>query len=51
LITQGVIWRKTMRKLGEEDLFNWFFLWDIWMFFYYLIFAPALWKKPKKTWN
>jgi hypothetical protein len=40
-----------MRKLGEEDLFNWFFLWDIWMFFYYLIFAPALWKKPKKTWN
>jgi len=51
LITQAVIWNKSMKKLGEEDLFKWFFFWDIWMFFYYIIFAPALWKKPKKTWN
>jgi hypothetical protein len=51
LITQAIIWNKSMKKLGEEDLFNWFFFWDIWMFFYYIIFAPALWKKPKKTWN
>ena len=51
LVTQAVIWKKAMKKLDEEDLFKWFFLWDIWMFFYYIIFVPALWKKPKKTWN
>jgi glycosyltransferase involved in cell wall biosynthesis len=50
-ITQGIIWNKTMKKLNEQDLFRWFFFWDIWMFFYYIIFAPAVWKKPKKTWN
>ena len=38
------------KKLKEEDLINWFWLLDIWMFFYYLIFIPAVWKKPKKDW-
>jgi len=51
LVTLAIIWNKAMRKLNEEDLFKWFFFWDIWMFFYYVIFAPALWKKLKKTWN
>jgi glycosyltransferase involved in cell wall biosynthesis len=51
LITQAIIWNKAMKKLNEEDLFSWFFFWDIWMFFYYIIFAPALWKKPKMTWS
>ncbi len=50
LILQAIIWKGAMKKLGEEDLFPMFFLWDIWMFFYYILFAPALWKKPKKTW-
>jgi cellulose synthase/poly-beta-1,6-N-acetylglucosamine synthase-like glycosyltransferase len=50
-IVQGAIWNKAMKKLGEEDLFSWFIFWDIWMFFYYILFAPALWKKPKKSWN
>jgi cellulose synthase/poly-beta-1,6-N-acetylglucosamine synthase-like glycosyltransferase len=50
LVTQAIIWKKAMKKLNEQDLFSWFFFWDIWMFFYYIIFAPALWKKPRKTW-
>lgn len=49
--TQALIYHKAMTKLNEKDLFNWWWLLDIWMFFYYLIFAPALWKKPKKTWT
>jgi cellulose synthase/poly-beta-1,6-N-acetylglucosamine synthase-like glycosyltransferase len=51
LIVQAIVWKGAMKKLGEEDLFSFFFLWDIGMLFYYILFAPALWKKPKKTWN
>lgn len=50
-ITQAIIWKKAMHKLKEDDLFATFIFWDVWMFFYYLLFAPALWKKPKKTWD
>lgn len=50
LLTQAVIWNKAMKRLNEEDLFPLFFFWDIWQFFYYILFAPSLWKKPKKTW-
>ncbi len=51
LITQGMIWQKAMKHLGEEDLFPLFPLWDIWLFFYYIMFARSVYKKPKKTWN
>ncbi len=50
-LTQAIIMEKSMRKLGEDDLIPWFWLLDIWMFFYYIIFAPALWKKPRTGWN
>jgi len=49
-LVQAIIWNKAMKKLKEDDLINWFWLLDIWMFFYYLIFIPAVWKKPKKDW-
>jgi glycosyltransferase involved in cell wall biosynthesis len=51
MIVQGFILYKSMRKMGEKDLWPWFVVLDIWMFFYYIIFAPALWKKPRKVWN
>lgn len=51
LIVQAIIWNKAMKRLNENDLFKWFLFWDVWMFVYYIIFAPALWRKPKKTWN
>ncbi|RYY84092.1 MAG: glycosyltransferase [Chitinophagaceae bacterium] len=47
-ITLGFVWGKGMKKLQEKDLFGAFIFWDIWLFFYYVIFAPAVWKKPKK---
>ena len=51
VILQGSIFYKTMKKLDEKDLWPWFPLLDLWMFLYYIIFAPALWKKPEKSWN
>lgn len=50
-LSQAFIYNKAMKKLNEGDLFGWWIILDIWMFIYYLIFAPALWKRPKKTWN
>ena len=44
-------WHKTMKKMNEEDLFPLFFLFDMWMFLYYIMFSPALVKRPAKTWK
>ncbi|MEO7524427.1 MAG: glycosyltransferase [Ferruginibacter sp.] len=51
LILQAIVYWKCLHKLGEKDLFPMFLLFDLWMFFYYFIFAPALVKKPKPTWK
>jgi len=51
LVIQAMVLFLTTKKLNEKDLFPWFFIFDIWMFFYYLIFAPALFKKPASTWK
>jgi glycosyltransferase involved in cell wall biosynthesis len=51
LISQAIVLYRSMKKMGENDLWPWFLIFDIWMFFYYIIFAPALWRKPKRTWN
>ncbi|TAG31212.1 MAG: glycosyltransferase [Sphingobacteriia bacterium] len=50
-IVQAWTYFKVMKKLGESDLFPWFLLLDIWMFFYYLFTIPAIWKAPRKNWN
>jgi hypothetical protein len=50
-ITQVIVMFKTTRKLDEKDLFPLFVLFDMWMFFYYLYFASALFKKPQKNWK
>ena len=50
-IIQGIIWYKAMEKLDEKDLWKWFWVFDIFMLFYYLIFTPALWKKPRVNWK
>lgn len=47
---QYVIFSGAIKKLNEKDLIPWILVMDIWMFFYYLLFAPMLWKKEKKTW-
>lgn len=48
---QAVIFYKAMKKLNENDLWPWFILFDLWMFVYYILFLPAIWKKPRRTWN
>jgi hypothetical protein len=51
LLVQGFILSKSMSKMGEKDLWPWFIFLDMWMFFYYIIFAPALWRRPAKRWQ
>ena len=48
---QGIVLYKSMKKLDESDLWPWYLFLDMWMFFYYIIFAPTLWKKAKKSWS
>jgi glycosyltransferase involved in cell wall biosynthesis len=50
-LVQGYIFYRTMHILGEEDLFPWWWLLDLWMFPYYLIFSTTIWKKPRKAWK
>ena len=50
LLLQGFVFFKAMKKLNEADLWPWFLFLDIWMFFYYIIFAPTLWKKTENRW-
>jgi len=50
-LLQGIVLYKVMKKLDEKNLFPWFLILDIWMFFYYLLFSTALFKKPKKNWK
>ncbi|NOT51914.1 MAG: glycosyltransferase [Chitinophagaceae bacterium] len=51
LLLQAFILFKAMKKMGEKDLWPWFIFLDMWMFFYYIIFAPALWRRPRQHWN
>lgn len=48
---QYFILNKCAKKLQESDLAPWTPLFDIWMFFYYLIFARSVMKKPRRTWS
>ena len=50
-IIQGLILFFSMKRLNEKDLWPYFLFFDLWMFFYYIIFAPSLWKKPRRSWN
>ena len=50
-ILLAIMYKKTTEKLDEKDLFPYFLLFECWMFFYYIIFAPSLIKKPKPTWK
>lgn len=50
-LIQTIVLYSTTKKLNEKDLFPLYILFDIWMFFYYLIFASALIKKPAATWK
>jgi len=50
-IIQAIVLYPAMKKLKEQDLYPYFLLIDVWMFFYYLIFAFSLFKKPRASWK
>ena len=50
-IVQGYTFQRSMKMLGEDDLFPWWWLLDMWMLGYYIIFSSTLWKKPRKAWK
>lgn len=50
LLQAGVYYSVT-KKLDEKDLFISFLFFDIFMFFYYLIFSAAVIKKPSEQWK
>jgi len=50
-IIQIIILYPSMKKLNEKDLFPFFILFDLWMFFYYLIFSITLILKPRANWK
>lgn len=50
-LVQLFIFYPIAKKLDEKDLFPLFLFFDVWMFFYYLIFSVALFKKPSAGWK
>ena len=51
LLVQGVVTTASLKRFDERDLIPFFWLLDIWQWFYYLIFSMALAKKPASTWK
>ena len=49
-VSQYFIFSRVMKKLNEADLVKWIFVMDIWMVFYYIFFAPMLFKKESNSW-
>lgn len=50
-IISGMIWSGALKKLNEKNLFWYCIPLEMLMWLYYLIFTPALMRKPKKSWN
>ena len=50
-IILGVVQFRAMAKLNERDLFGYFLIFDVWMFFYYIIFSLSVFKKAPNHWK
>jgi len=51
ILVQGMIFRATMRKLGEQDLFILFPLMDVLFLLYYIKLLPAIIQRKADTWK
>ncbi len=51
MIIQFFIYARVMIKLNEKDLIPFLLFFDVWMFFYYLLFIPSLIRKPRPSWR
>lgn len=47
---QYVIFARAMKTLNEADLIKWILVMDLWMFLYYILFAPSLFIRQPKKW-
>ena len=50
-LVQAIVLYPCMKKLNEKELYPWFLCIDIGMFFYYLVFGAAVFKKPGRVWK
>ncbi len=50
-VVQAIFFTICANKLNEKDLAPLFLFFDIWMFFYYIIFSISIFKKPKPGWK
>ena len=50
-LVQAIVLYPCMKKLNEKELYPWFLFIDIGMFFYYLVFGAAVFKKPGRVWK
>ena len=50
-LVQLFVMYPVMKKLNEQDLLPLILFFDIWMFFYYLLFSFALLQKSKQEWK
>jgi glycosyltransferase involved in cell wall biosynthesis len=50
-LVQAFVLYPCLKKLDEQAMFPWLFFIDIWMFFYYLIFAASVFRKAKRGWK
>jgi len=50
-LTQAIVLYPCFKKLNEKDLYPLFLFFDLWMFFYYVIFAPSVLRKPRQSWK
>lgn len=48
---QMIVFAFALKKLNEKGLLPFVLFFDIWMFFYYLIFSTALIRKAKPSWK
>lgn len=48
---QMIVYAFALKKLDEKGLLPFVLFFDIWMFFYYLIFSTALIRKAKPSWK
>lgn len=51
LLLTGLMHYRVASRLGETDLVPWFPLFELSMPLYYLLFFPALFKKPSRHWH
>jgi len=46
-----IVYKKVLKKLGEQELWRWILLLDVSLLLYYILFTPALMLGNTKTWK